>query len=116
MFILFRKNRKKTIVNYLKSSHNQLNATLDSKLMDDFVESYCHLDGAFLFAIIRRNTNYMTTFEIINHLYAKYCLRMIELNRKIDHENVDLNNLDFVDERTPVFDYHGKNNQENTLP
>lgn len=71
--ILFPAIRRKTIANYLRS-HNKLGASdKDKDMFHSFVDDYCHLDGAFIFSIIRRNTNYITTSEIISNLYTKYC-------------------------------------------
>ena len=113
MFVLFHKYRQQTIINYLKSSNKKLNSAADHRFMNDFVENYCHLDGSFVFAIIRRNTNYMITYEIINLLFTKYCMSVIELNKKFD---LELNDLDLIDEKKSVIEFHSQNNQENTLP
>lgn len=65
--------RKKSIAKYLKS-HNKLgNTEKDKELFNTFVKEYCHLDGAFIFSILRRNSNYITTSEIICTLYDKFC-------------------------------------------
>ena len=71
--ILFKSVRRRTIAEYLRS-HNKLGSSdKDQDMFNSFVEVYCHLDGAFIFTIIRRNTNYITTSEIISSLYTKYC-------------------------------------------
>jgi len=54
-----------------------------------FVENYCGLDGSFVFAIIRRNTNYMTACEIISNLYSNYCLQIINTKREDDYDDDD---------------------------
>lgn len=78
--IIFHKYRHRTISKYLKS-HNKISDTNESSL-NKFIENFCHLDGAFVFAIIRRNTNYMTTSEIISNLFVKYCLDAVRLKNR----------------------------------
>ena len=39
---------------------------------DPFVREYCHLDGAFVLTLIRRNTNFITSSKIIESLWKCY--------------------------------------------
>ena len=113
--ILFRSVRRKTIAKYLRS-HNKLGSSDKEKdMFNSFVDVYCHLDGAFIFSIIRRNTNYITTSEIISNLYTKYCPDYIRSqnasrfnigSKKNDDSNTDSVGIGMIDyddqvEKTP---------------
>lgn len=53
--------------------HNKLeNTPREREMFKTFVDEFCHLDGALMFAIIRRNSNYITASEIISALWVKY--------------------------------------------
>lgn len=78
--LLFRTFRRKAIARYLRS-HNKLgNSEKERQLFGSFVQDYCYLDGAFIFAILRRNSNYITTSEIISSLWARYCRDCVRNN------------------------------------
>jgi hypothetical protein len=54
-------------------SHNKLSdSQKDKEMLIAFVNDYCHLDGAFIFEIIRNNSNFITTSEVICTLWSKY--------------------------------------------
>ena len=64
--------RKRTMAKYLRS-HNKLGTgEKDLDIFNTFITEYCHLDGAFIIEIIRRNSNYITTSEIIVALWSRY--------------------------------------------
>ena len=66
----------------------RLNDT-DNSSLNHFIDDFCNLDGAFVFAIIRRNTNYMTTSDIISSLYHSYTSdnKRSKRFRKLTQEN-----------------------------
>jgi hypothetical protein len=95
LLILLKGYRLKSIRNYLNFSSIDKN----KNMIPSFVDNYCGLDGSFVFTIIRRNTNYMTTSEIISNLYVKYCLDLSNL-KKIEQEEEEENNQNESDENT----------------
>jgi hypothetical protein len=62
--------RTKSLAMYL-----QANSRFDGKseLFTSFVNDYCYLDGTFIVEIIRLNSNYITTSEILSNLWTRYC-------------------------------------------
>lgn len=64
--------RKKLLAKYLKSHKKLGSGEKESEMFDAFVNEYFHLDGAFIVAIIRRNSNYLTTSEIVCALWSKF--------------------------------------------
>lgn len=102
--------RKRSISKYLRS-HNKLgNTDKDQEMLDAFVNEFCHLDGAFIFAIIRRNSNYITTSEIICSLWSKYCrdfnrshpgFKSIVINKNDNDNNIGMIDYDETPEKAP---------------
>ncbi|RMZ93060.1 innexin unc-9-like, partial [Brachionus plicatilis] len=80
--IVFTSYRKNTITKYLKSLKKLGSSDKDKEILDTFVTDYCHLDGAFIFNLLRRNSNYITTSEIISALYERYCRDYIRPPRR----------------------------------
>ena len=64
--------RKRVVSKYLRTHRKLGSGEKDKEMFNSFVMDYCHLDGAFIFEIIRRNSNYITTSEIIVSLWQKY--------------------------------------------
>jgi len=64
--------RKKLIAKYLKSHKKLGSGDKESEMFDTFVNNHLHLDGAFIIAIIRRNSNYLSTSEIVCALWSKF--------------------------------------------
>jgi hypothetical protein len=54
---------------YLRSMNKLGNTEKDKEMFESFVDDYLHLDGAFVFAILRRNSNYIATSEIVCSLW-----------------------------------------------
>jgi hypothetical protein len=54
-----------------------------------FVSEYCHLDGAFVLTLIRRNTNFITLSKIVESLWKCYMdeKQKEKLSIKNDHLN-----------------------------
>jgi hypothetical protein len=64
--------RKKLLGKYLKSHKRLGDGEKEREMFDSFVNDYFHLDGTFIMAIIRRNSNFLTTSEIVCALWSKY--------------------------------------------
>lgn len=64
--------RRTSISKYLRSQNKLGDTEKDREMLALFVNEYCYLDGAFIFQILRRNSNYITTSEIISALWSKY--------------------------------------------
>jgi len=73
LLIFPQRYRKISISKYLKTQKQLSDNEKDDMLLDAFVNEYCHLDGSFIFSLIRRNTNFITTSEIICALWMKFC-------------------------------------------
>ncbi len=115
---MFWQFRRKSIAKYLRS-HNKLgDSEKDKKIFDSFVTEYCHLDGAFIFQILRRNSNYLTTSDIIVALWTKYVNNYKNLSIHHHHESEDNNACDSVGirmneddiEKRPFRSYINNNN------
>jgi innexin len=68
--LLFRRIRRNSMAKYLRSMNKLGNSEKEKEMFESFVDSYLHLDGAFVFAILRRNSNYIATSEIVCALWS----------------------------------------------
>jgi hypothetical protein len=95
--VIFTSYRKKTMAKYLRS-HNKLGTEeKDLQIFNSFITDYCHLDGAFIIEILRRNSNYITTSEILVALWSKYQREMMRSHQdvpRIIHVEGNFNNKD----------------------
>ncbi len=64
--------RQASIAKYLRAQGKLGDTEKEKEILVHFVNEYCYLDGAFIFQILRRNSNYITTSEIISALWTKY--------------------------------------------
>lgn len=64
--------RKRLIEHYLKAKRKIGGSEKDGLILEAFVTQYCHLDGAFIFSLIRENTNFIITTEIISSVWDKF--------------------------------------------
>lgn len=71
---MFRSYRYKSITKYLRVHGKLGESEKDKEMFDTFVNDYCYLDGAFICQILRRNSNYITTSEIICSLWSRFCV------------------------------------------
>jgi hypothetical protein len=62
------------------------NSEKERVMFDSFVSDYCHLDGGFIFALLRRNANFISTSEIICTLWSRYC-REYTRTHDLQHDN-----------------------------
>ena len=75
--LLLPEYRKKEIAKYLRS-HNKLGSgEKEKEMFYAFVNDYLHLDGAFILCILRRNSNYITSSEIVCTLWSRFCREYI---------------------------------------
>lgn len=85
--------RRISIVSKYLMTQNKLGSSEKDRIMlRSFVNEYCHLDGAFIFALIRRNTNFITVSEIICSLWLKYCR---EYNRSTELKSTKRGSIEF---------------------
>jgi hypothetical protein len=103
--------RKNTIAKYLRSHSKLGDNEKDKEMLNTFVNEYCHLDGAFIFQIIRNNSNFITTSEIICTLWSKYCREYFRHHQKINilnsqktsqnekNESVEIGIIDYDEEQ-----------------
>ena len=57
----------------------------DKKMFDSFVKDFCYIDGVFIFSILRRNSNFIATSEIVCALWLKYLNE--NLKKMLDEQN-----------------------------
>jgi hypothetical protein len=105
------KYRSESIRKYLQSEGKLNEDKRTQDMFNVFVKDYCYLDGAFIFQIMRRNSNYITTAEIVSSLWGKFCedysLKMsmpVKYNGggKSDHsDSVEINEYDETMEKKP---------------
>jgi hypothetical protein len=109
--LLFRSVRKNTIAKYLRT-HNKLgDSEKEREMFNSFIDDFCHLDGAFMFEIIKRNSNYITTSEIICALWGKYCRDFSRLNlermqrrsKEGANDSVEIGMIDYEDQEKAPF-------------
>jgi hypothetical protein len=103
-FMVLPLKRKSFIEKYLKAKQKYGGSEKDRMILDSFVTEYCHLDGAFIFALIRRNTNFITTSEIISSVWDKFykaytSTHELKGSREIRMKNMPKTKID-VDEIT----------------
>lgn len=70
---MFPQYRRISISKYLRAHGKLGDSEKDKEMFTTFVNDYCYLDGAFIFQILRRNSNYITTSEIICSLWSRFC-------------------------------------------
>jgi hypothetical protein len=96
--------RKSFIEHYLKAKKKIGSNAKDGLILDAFVTEYCHLDGAFIFALIRENTNFIITTEIISSVWDKFYKEYtsnrdtkgsLEMKKNIYKSR---NSIDYIDE------------------
>lgn len=100
LFIISQRKRRNVIVKYLQTQQKYGGGEKDRLILDSFVSEYCHLDGAFIIALIRRNVNFVTTSEIICQLWSKYCrefTRSAEMKGILEMRTVKANSDDIDD-------------------
>ena len=71
-FMILSVRRKSFFEQYLKAKQKFGGSEKDGLILDSFVSEYCHLDGAFIFALLRQNTNFIITSEIICSVWDKF--------------------------------------------
>lgn len=104
------KYRSESIRKYLQSEGKLNEDKRTQEMFNVFVNDYCYLDGSFIFQILRRNSNYITTAEIISALWQKFCedyslkmsMPMKYSSGKSDHsDSVEINEYDETMEKKP---------------
>ena len=103
--VIFPSYRKKTIAKYLRSHKRLGTEEKDVKLFDSFIVDYCHLDGAFIIEIIRRNSNYITTSEIMCALWARYQREATRSGNIVMHSISGKGDANNADSRVDMGDY-----------
>ncbi len=104
------KYRQASVAKYLRAQGKLGDTEKEKEMLALFVNEYCYLDGAFIFQILRRNSNYITTSEIISALWSKYCRdysrqayvskHEVPLDDVSKHVEIGMNN--YSDEKQPL--------------
>jgi hypothetical protein len=92
--------RRKSIIKYLKTQSKYGGSEKERMMLDSFIDDYCHLDGAFIFSLTKRNTNFVTASEIICALWSKYnrdYTRSSEMKNLLDVKNYECSIHDEID-------------------
>ena len=104
--MIFPIKRKSFIEHYLKAKLKIGGNEKDGLILDAFVTEYCHLDGSFIFALIRENTNFIITTEIMSAVWDKFYKQytssrdtkgLLEIKNNIYKSR---NSIDYIDEDT----------------
>lgn len=106
MFPVYRKN---SIAKYLRVHGKLSDSEKQQEMFETFVNDYCYLDGAFIFQILRRNSNYITTSEVICALWSKFSAnyRMnyrhdAKVSKNIDEIENGMDNYEETPEKKPL--------------
>ena len=102
--------RKKSIAKYLRVHGKLGEEKQDQQMFEAFVNDYCYLDGAFIFQILRRNSNYITASEIICSLWKKFCadyskqmaIHGAHKSKQADSVEIGMNEYDENPEKKPL--------------
>ena len=102
--ILFPGYRLSLVSKYLRTTKNP--SIEGSKLFTMFVEEFCFLDGIFIFAILRRNSSYLTTADVVSRLFRRYSedanvLRILMSREKENSTGEDSIKIGMIDEDDP---------------
>lgn len=107
MFPLYRRN---SIAKYLRVHGKLLDSEKEQEMFEIFVNDYCYLDGAFIFQILRRNSNYITTSEVICALWSifsseKYVMNYrndARVSKNVDEVEIGMENYEETPEKKPL--------------
>ncbi len=92
-FLLIPAKRASFFEKYLKVAGIYGHSKENHYEFDPFVREYCHLDGAFVLMLIRRNTNFITSSKIVESLWKCYVeekRRDKSFNKEINEESEKL--------------------------
>ena len=104
---MFPQYRRTSIGKYLRSQVKLGDSEKEVAAFNKFVLEYCHLDGAFIFQILRRNSNFIAASDIISSLWFRFCEHLNEPNyviraSRFGKDSIELGMNDKDDEKRPL--------------